>query len=395
MKILYLVNMNENNRKGLFTATSERLNELVKSDKVDDYEIYCIQFVDAGLMKFLKKIKNKPIRTKGADKFVYDGLTYKKIYIKVGVTNKLLEKFNLDKFNYLPMLKKHKDVITSCDMVSSHWGYPHGRIAYFMNQLYSKDYIVNYHGSDVHTMPYKNPHIKAQILEVMNNAYKNIFVSEKLYLNAKDLGYEKSNYVISKNGVNTKKFYPLSDDKIAEVKKDLKLKSKVVGFVGNLNKIKRADKLIEIFDKVKTNLGSDDISFLVVGDGDLKNSMIKEANEKNLHVVFTGNVLLDKVCECMNAMDVMVLPSRNEGFGCVIIEANACGANVVASNVGGIGEAIYSKDLLVDDNKDFEENISKKICEVLESNYDKLKLINDTVEKYSWNIVAKDEMNLY
>jgi len=38
----------------------------------------------------------------------------------------------------------------------------------------------------------------------------------------------------------------------------------------------------------------------------------------------------------MNAMDVMVLPSRKEGFGAVVIEAQTCGTCVVGSSNGGI-----------------------------------------------------------
>lgn len=395
MKILYLVNMNENNRKGLFTATHERLKEIVKGDEVSDYEIYCIQFVDAGLMKLLKKLKNKEIRTKGADEFIHEGLIYKKIYIKVGLINKFIEKINLDKFNYLPMIRKNKNDIKKYDLVSAHWGYPHGRIAYFINKLFNKPYIVTYHGSDVHTMPVKNPHIKKQVLEVMNSAYKNIFVSNKLYLAAKNIGYKKENYIITKNGVNIDKFYPIDIKEKESIKKDLNLNKTVIGFVGNLNKVKRADKLIEIFENIRNNKPNLDISFLVVGDGELKSSMENKSKEKNIDVVFTGNANVDEVRNYMNVMDIMVLPSRNEGFGLVIVEANACGTRVVASNVGGICEAIESEEFLVDDGDNFEIRFADKVCSILDNDYIKNELIESVVDNFSWEKIAKDEINIY
>lgn len=395
MKVLYLVNMNENNRKGLFTATHEKLKEIVKSDEVKDYEIYCIQFVDSGLMKLLKKLKNREIRTMGADEFIHEGLIYKKIYIKVGLINKFIEKINLDKFNYLPMLMRNKYDIKKYDLVSAHWGYPHGRIAYFINKLFNKPYIVTYHGSDVHTMPVKNPHIKNQVLEVMNNAYKNIFVSNKLYLDAKNLGYEKENYIITKNGVNIDKFYPIDRKEKEIIKEKLNLKKTVIGFVGNLNKIKRADKLIEIFENIRNNKNELDISFLVVGDGELKSSMMDNSKEKNLDVVFTGNASVDEVRNYMNVMDIMVTPSRNEGFGLVIVEANACGTRVVASNVGGICEAIESEEYLVDDGENFEIRFAQKVCNTLNEDYIKAKLVESVVNNFSWENIAKDEINIY
>lgn len=395
MKILYLVNMNENNRKGLFTATHEKLKEIVKNEEVRDYGIYCIQFVDAGLMKLLKKLKNKEIRTKGADEFIHEGLIYKKIYIKVGLLNKFIEKINLDKFNYLPMLRKNKNDIKKYDLVSAHWGYPHGRIAYFINKIFNKPYIVTYHGSDVHTMPVKSPHIKNQVLEVMNNAYKNIFVSNKLYLDAKKLGYKKENYIITKNGVNIHKFYPINIKEKESIKEELNLNKTVIGFVGNLNKIKRADKLIEIFENIRNNKPDLDISFLVVGDGELKSSMISKAKEKNIDVVFTGNASVNEVRNYMNVMDIMVLPSRNEGFGLVIVEANACGTRVVASNVGGICEAIESEEFLVDEGDNFEIRFADKVCTVLDNGYIKSKLVEYVVDNFSWEKIAKDETSIY
>lgn len=394
MKILYIVNMNENNRKGLFTASHERLKELIKSKEVEEYSIYSIMFYDAGIIKLLKKIMKKPIRTKGAEQFVYDGLIYKKVYIKVGMINKILEKLNMDKFNYLSFLNEYSQEIKRCDLVSAHWGYPHGRIAYFINQVYNKPYIVTYHGSDVHTMPVKNIHIKNKILEVMNNAYKNLFVSNNLYQYAKALGYNKDNYIITKNGVNTDKFYKISDKNITEIKSNINLNGKVVGFVGNLNKLKRADKLTDIFENIKDNM-KEEVSFLVVGDGLLKDVIMRGGKDKLLNICFTGNVDADKVRDYMNVMDVMILPSRKEGFGCVIIEANACGTMVVASDVGGIGEAIQNKDLMVEEGENFEIRFAQKVCEVLNSNYDKLELIKQTKDKFTWESVTNDEVRLY
>lgn len=394
MKILYIVNMNENNRKGLFTASHERLKELVKSKDVEDYDIYSIMFYDAGLIKLMKKIMKKPIRTKGAEQFVYDNLTYKKVYIKIGMVNKILEKLNMDKINFSTFLKGYEKEIKNCDLVSTHWGYPHGRIAYFINKIYNKPYIVTYHGSDVHTMPVKNEHIKTKVLEVMNNAYKNLFVSNKLYEAAKTLGYNKENYIITKNGVNTEKFYKIGEEKINELKVTLNLPGKVVGFVGNLNNLKRADKLAEIFESIKNNI-NEDVSFLVVGDGPLKGAIKSQGKEKNLNIYFTGNVGVDEVREYMNVMDVMITPSRKEGFGCVIIEANACGTIVVASNVGGICEAIQNPELMVEEGENFDIRFSDKVCEILAKNYDKNNLIDQVKENFTWKSAANDEIELY
>ena len=52
----------------------------------------------------------------------------------------------------------------------------------------------------------------------------------------------------------------------------------------------------------------------------------------------------------MNASDIFVLPSLQEGFPTVIPEAMACGKPIVATRVGGVPEATVSSDfgILVD-----------------------------------------------
>ncbi|WP_315168867.1 glycosyltransferase [Metaclostridioides mangenotii] len=394
MKILYLVNMNENNRKGLFTVAHERIKEMIKSDTVEDYDIYSIQFWDVGIRNFLKKIMGKTTTTKGSDKFDYENVEYKKIYLKTGLFSKLIERTNFDVIRYLPFLKKYEEVIKSCDVVSVPWGYPHGRIGYWINKLYKKPYIVTYYGSDIHTMPYQKKHIKKKINEVMDNAHFNMFVSNGLYENAKELGYKKDNYMVINNGVNPEKFYTIDEEEIDEIKKKINLSGKIIGFTGNLNTVKRADKLIEIFDHINI-ISKEEVSFLVVGDGPLRDGMEKDAKDKNLNIFFSGNVKVDDVRNYMNVMDMMLLPSRNEGFGCVVLEANACGTRVIGSDVGGICEAVRNDELIVSEGDDFELRMAKKTVDILNQSYDKNKLIEDVKNGFTWSAIAQHEINVY
>ena len=58
------------------------------------------------------------------------------------------------------------------------------------------------------------------------------------------------------------------------------------------------------------------------------------------HVRFIPPVDQDRLAEYFRAADLVVVPSYNESFGLVAIEAQACGTPVVAAAVGGLGTAV-------------------------------------------------------
>ena len=395
MKILYIVNMDENNKKGLFMATHEKIKAIMKNHPENEYKVISVQFKDTGIFRMAKKIAGKHTYDKTSDGFELDGIKYKKVYLSIDMKSKKAEKLENDKERFMEFFNTCKSDIEECDMVSCHWGYPHGRIAYWINREFKKPYIVTYHGSDVHTMPFENEHIKTKVLQIMENAKQNIFVSKKLMDTARELGYTGDNCTASRNGVNTKNFYIISDEEKNSIRERYHIKGKNIGFVGAVNKIKRADKFAEIFESIKQIDSSNEYTFTVVGDGPLKSQVEKECNEKGLKAVFTGNQDVDMVRNLMNTMDVMILPSRREGFGCVITEANACGVPVVGSDAGGISEAIGIKENIIADGDEFEKRIAKRVVEVVNSENDKESLSKYTLENFSWDKIAEDEASFY
>ena len=231
--------------------------------------------------------------------------------------------------------------------------------------------------------------IKKHLLEGLANADKCIFVSEKLLEVSKTLGFSGKNAIVNPNGVDGQTFSPMNKEKI---KAELGLTKKTVGFVGNLIHVKRADKFPEIFRHIYSQ--NPETEFLLVGDGGLRNTLEADFKAGNIPVQFVGRVKPEKVTYYLNGMDVMILPSRNEGWPCVVLEAQACGTAVVGSNNGGIPEAVGDESLIVADGSDIAKRFAEKVFEVLQAEPNPRMLV-ERASAYSWENLVKKEIKIY
>jgi len=111
-------------------------------------------------------------------------------------------------------------------------------------------------------------------------------------------------------------------------------------------------------------------------------------------VHFTGMLPQTEVAKWMNAMDVMLLPSRNEGFPTVVNEAQGCGVSVVGSSNGGIPEAIGDGGIVVEEGKDFEKRFAKAVISLLKNHINRDFIIEKAMH-YSWENIVNLELNVY
>jgi glycosyltransferase involved in cell wall biosynthesis len=114
----------------------------------------------------------------------------------------------------------------------------------------------------------------------------------------------------------------------------------IIGTVANLFPRKGLEYLVQAVGNLKESF--DNILLVIVGTGDAQyeSQLRKQIQDLNLtqHVLFTEFQEYPELF--VSQFDVFVLPSIQEGFGIVLLEAMALGKPIVASNVGGIPEIV-------------------------------------------------------
>jgi glycosyltransferase involved in cell wall biosynthesis len=112
----------------------------------------------------------------------------------------------------------------------------------------------------------------------------------------------------------------------------------VVGWVGRMTAVKRTDDVLFSFRRL---LDENDNAYLcLVGDGPDRDHLERLAHELGIatHCLFVG--YQDDVARYYEAIDVLLLPSVNEGTPVSVIEALAAERPAVATRVGGVPDVI-------------------------------------------------------
>ena len=161
-------------------------------------------------------------------------------------------------------------------------------------------------------------------------------------------------------------------------------------FCGRLTTQKNPYLMLDILSKVAV-----DFSAVVIGDGELKDGIIRKLKELQLDKKVKLIGFQDNPYPIMKNCKLLLLPSLWEGFGLVAVEALALGLPVVCSNVGGLptivndecGKICYAEneyvkeiDKLLSDGEYFEKKCKATIvyADMLD-NYDKYKAILKTL----------------
>jgi L-malate glycosyltransferase len=158
----------------------------------------------------------------------------------------------------------------------------------------------------------------------------------------RDEGVSESRLVVIPNFVDASAFEPLDPARRAGLRARVGLSTTdvAVGMIANLNPVKDHAMLLRAAARVLAV--SPDVRFVLVGDGRERQALTEQAATSGIadRVLFPGRLPHEPGMAGM--FDVSVLSSREEGFPNFVVESMAAGRAVVATNVGGVPDAVIN-----------------------------------------------------
>ncbi len=168
-------------------------------------------------------------------------------------------------------------------------------------------------------------------------------------------------------------------------------------YVGRLKNYKNIDTALRAFAEVLTKFPNS--VFTIAGFGDARDRLEALAKELNIisSVNFLGKVSEERKLDLLATSWLMIQPSMIEGWGITVIEANASGTTVIASDVKGLRDSVVDgkTGLLVkaEDSKMFAESIIK----LIENKSFRDQLSKESIkwsQQFDWQMSANKFMNI-
>ena len=153
---------------------------------------------------------------------------------------------------------------------------------------------------------------------------------------------ENTEYGIVTNGIDARKFQ-FNEKSRSEIRAELGIENAfVIGHVGRFLDVKNHSFLVDVFERVAKE--NSEAHLVLVGEGPLEEEIKKLVVDKGLteRVHFLG--VRKDVHKIYSAFDCFILPSKYEGLGIVLVEAQASGLKCLTSDQ--VPRAVKSTELV-------------------------------------------------
>ncbi|MDO4631539.1 MAG: D-inositol-3-phosphate glycosyltransferase [Corynebacterium sp.] len=207
-------------------------------------------------------------------------------------------------------------------------------------------------------------------------------------------------------GTNTELFTPGTGRNTEQARRELgiPLHAKVVAFVGRLQEFKGPQVLIKAVSRLLDRDPHRNLQVLICGgvSGAVNTmekytSLVQQLGVEH-RIRFLEPRPPEELVQIYRAADIVAVPSYNESFGLVVIEAQASGTPIIAARVGGLPIVVSEGEtgILVDGHDP--DDWADAIANLLDDDATRIRMAEDAVKhasQFSWKSSAENLMEIY
>lgn len=199
-------------------------------------------------------------------------------------------------------------------------------------------------------------------------------------------GHDPDTVFEIRNGLDVEEYHPGGESA-----------SPKIAYVGGLERYKGVDRIPQIHETLQ-EVSDSSVQLDVAGRDGPCREQIAEYCERNEEANYHGFVSKKKKIDLLQSAWIFIAPSRVEGYGIAVIEANACGTPTVGSDVNGLRDSIqHGKTGLLADGSN-PKLFATKVNELLMDNERRNNLAERArawAEQHSWQKSADKLENLF
>jgi len=330
--------------------------------------------------------------------FAFGVLTYKKPVVgaKINIWGKEIEAVGIPFIDF-PVLRalsfvvfgffyfayKNRNIRKAerAEIIHAHYALPQGMLGVLIKKLTGSRLVLTFHGSDALVLG-RNFFLKHAVRFTANSADQVIAVSNYIKEVLVSLGISGEKIAVVPNGVEKGFKAPTGE-------------SRRIVFIGALVEQKNVEILLRAYKKVKEEIS--DAELFIAGEGKEKNSLLALAeNLKLKDICFAGYV--DDIDGVFTKNSCLVLPSKEEGFGIVLLEAMMRGVPVVASRIKSVEEIVKHEQNGLLFEKSNEDELYRAIVRIFteEGLMDRLKKNGEEhARNFDWRKSAEEVGRIY
>lgn len=350
-------------QRGEFIAVRNRVKELSQYSSIN-VDVFVIKTYVGNLTNKLLKFNSGEL----IDEIYLDNIKYCCVWVKKSLVDFFLKKLLSRGTNIEYKRLKKKIDLSKYDLVYAH-SLNAGLVALDNKMKNKVPYMVLWHGSSIHTTPFNDKNCYKNTQKVLRNADENLFVSDELQQVADNISNNIGS--VTSNGIDTSIYKPYSYYEKLSIRESYNVSKDVknIAFIGNCYPVKNVNFLPKLFTAINKEIPN--THFYLIGSGSFEELF----RGSDVEYTCITNVKNPEMPNIYNIMDLVVLPSINEGLPMVCLEATACGVDFVGSRVGGIAQVV-GEDRTVQWTDSFEQDFVNLCVLLLKNKTNNVKLPN-------------------